>query len=578
MLTNIKMPQIPRSSFSPSDAGKSVQFPFFQTRSQRQTMSPVDAPVFKDHLMEHDLPIPTTEHASTPPRPHVREGNSIGALVKEESTEFKEDIILSPVSTSTPPARKERIFFFKKITDGIPHIDVLFQVGEGELLPGTPQYEIENGLREASDGLFIFRQTGPQFKVLQSAISAMFEEKGASRAAIREHISLKTAAFVGNRDAHGELHILKFTMSGNFFQSPTGQNTDMVMHHGKWKNRVKKLARVLGLNMRTLYDGAGRKATPEDYGNWAAGHCEKKLSTFIVYALLRMFGFRAEDLTKEDLDLLKNTLSAHGLRPRFEIHLTRAPCGSARKPGCCIQFVHRLAYATGIDFTINQWEDNVILDGTVPPRPLAKGANLDIVAEIERQRAMLNDDEDEVEDDEAADFDFYLASQYEDNWRGIVFDGFDPAQDKPAPARQPSPASNISPEARQNFAKTIQCKFGRKKSPPDIVRQRRAANTKKAEDQARRKKKLEKRPRKNAAAAAADRDAAGRDVELEAVAVRDIQTHPTRTTHQTLGKSTITSTTKTGCRLTQCWDRGVCYCLSAGGVKALHSAAWLMKL
>ncbi|KAF6790687.1 hypothetical protein CSOJ01_14524 [Colletotrichum sojae] len=520
-------------------------------------MSPVGAPVFQDHLMAHDLPIPTTEHASTPPRPQVHDGNNVGTAVKNERPEFKEesaDVMLSPVSEATPPARKERIYFFKRIADGIPHIDVLFQVGEGELLPGTPQYDIENGLWEATDGLFVFRQTGPRFKVLQSAVSAMFEEKGASRAVVREHMALKTAAFVGNRDAHGEFHILKFTMSGNVFQTPTGKYKDMVMHHGKWRNRVKKLALILGLKMRTFYDGGGRKATPEDYGNWAAGHCEKKLSTFV-----------------EDLDLLKNTLMEHGLRPRFEIHLTRAPCGSARKPGCCIQFAHRLGYATGVDFEIHSWEDNVILDGTVPPRPPAKGANLEIVAEIERQRAMnIDENEDQDEEEDAADFDFYLASQYEDNWRGIVFDGFDPAQDEPAPdpRRQPSPASTISPEARENFAKTIQRKFGRKEkrlpddiikpypptpvteaewsqiydrsasasqppaatrtsnhfgdgdadleaadreeSPPAMVQQRRAANAQKAET--RRKKKLEKRARKAAAAAAA-----GRDVELEVV-------------------------------------------------------------
>ncbi|KAF6820338.1 hypothetical protein CMUS01_11565 [Colletotrichum musicola] len=381
--------------------------------------------------------------------------------------------MLSPVSEATPPAGKERIYFFKRIADGIPHVDVLFQVGEGELLPGTPQYGIENGLWEATDGLFVFRQTGPRFKVLQSAVSAMFEEKGTSRAVVREHMALKTAAFVGNRDAHGELNILKLTMSGNFFENPTGRQRDMILHRGKWRDRIKQLALILGLNMRTFYDGGGRKATPEDYGNWAAGHCEKKLSTFVVYTLLHRFGFRVKDLTKEDLDLLKNTLMERGLRPRFEIHLTRAPCGSARKPGCCIQFVHRLGYATGVDFEIHSWEDNVILDGTVPPRPPAKGANLEIVAEIERQRAVnLDENEDQDEDEESADFDFYLASQYEDNWRGIVFDGFDPAQDEPAPdpRRQPSPASTISPEARENFAKTIQRKFGRKeKRPPDDI-------------------------------------------------------------------------------------------------------------
>ncbi|KAF6824273.1 hypothetical protein CPLU01_10958 [Colletotrichum plurivorum] len=446
-------------------------------------------------------------------------------------------------------------------------------------------------------------------------------------------MALKTAAFIGNRDAHGVLHTLKFTMSGNFFKNPTGRQRGLIMHRGKWRDRIKQLALILGLNMRTFYDGASRKATPEDYGNWAAGHCEKKVSTFVVYTLLHMFGFRVKALTKENLGQVKTALVQHGLRPRLEIHLTRAPCGSARKPGCCIQFVHRLGYATGIDFEIHSWEDNVILDGTVSPRPPAKGANVEIVAEIERQRAMnLDENEDEDGDEESAAFDFYLASQYEDNWRVIVFDGVDPAQDEPAPdpRRQPSPASTISPEARENFAKTIQRKFGRKEkrlpddiikpypptpvteaewsqiydrsafasqppaatrtsnyfgdgdadleaadreeSPPDMVQQRRAANAQKAE--ARRKKKLEKRARKAAAAAAAGRNV---EDELEVVAVRDIQTHPTRTTNQTLGKSTPRNN-KTGCRLTRCWDRGFCYCLSARGVASLHSAAWRMKL
>ncbi|KAL3300081.1 hypothetical protein RB213_008625 [Colletotrichum asianum] len=123
--------------------------------------------------------------------------------------------------------------------------------------------------------------------------------------------------------------------------------------------------------MRTFYDGHGRQAREEDRGNWAAAHCEKKLTAFAVHAFLQHYQIPRGQITLQTLAQLKNCLEHESTPPlELEVHVSRGPCGMPERPGTCVKFVKRLGKACGIRFSIIFFEDgeNLLVDESLPPQ------------------------------------------------------------------------------------------------------------------------------------------------------------------------------------------------------------------
>ncbi|KAF9877893.1 hypothetical protein CkaCkLH20_04469 [Colletotrichum karsti] len=426
-------------------------------------------PVIALEMMDYDVAVLTTEHRpNSTPSPSsssqvaISESPASELAVKHEDDDLdlRSFANLHIAIDKTPT---DNIFFFKRMTDAGPRFDALMEVGRGELLPGS-EYNIENGMWEVHDGLYVLRKTGPSFKVLQSIGKAQYEA-GRSWHKAKHIFSLKTCAFLANRDASGSLHVLCLCISGDRFKLVDPNNAD-VLHNPRWTRRVKEIAKLLDLKMGSPYDSHGKKATAQDVGDWAAGHTEKKLSAFLVYALLQAYGCRTHrKVTIHDLRSLRKTLRAKGIAPRFEIHLTRAPCGTPKKPGKCVAFVQRLSHLTGVEVTINYWEQNVILDGTVPPRTKKKASDFQ-----GNGNEHGGGDDDHASDSEEEDLQTHLAEKYPDDWGLIVRDGFDEVNEDDASSRHssPFPQQIISPEAVQNFRKKISEKF--KRARDDITK------------------------------------------------------------------------------------------------------------
>ncbi|KAK2758106.1 hypothetical protein CKAH01_16902 [Colletotrichum kahawae] len=320
---------------------------------------------------------------------------------------------------------QEKIFFFKRMEGNNARFDAMIQVSEGELRPDAVETGLENAVWELIDGLYLYRQAGLSFKVLQSVGVAEYTSPERSFHRMKHLFSLKTCAFLANRDIYGDLQVLKLALSGNTFELARPEDHTIIVHHPRWVKRVKHLAELLGLKMGSPYDGHSKMPTEDDVGNWAAGHTEKKLSAYAIYTMLQLHVFgdrKIKRVTMTDLKDLKNCLRNNGLAPRFEIHLTREPCGVPHKPGKCIPFVQRLAYLTGIDFTIHHWEDNLILDGTVPARQKKK----DMFKKTRADGGSEDMDADDY-DSEGEDLDLTLAEKYPDDWEAIVRNGFEEA-------------------------------------------------------------------------------------------------------------------------------------------------------
>ncbi|KAF4492492.1 hypothetical protein CGGC5_v001877 [Colletotrichum fructicola Nara gc5] len=342
-------------------------------------------------------------------------------IIKTE--EVDEPVIFDNLPIIPIDKPQEKVFFFKRMEGSNARFDAMIQVGDGELRPDAVEAGTENAVWEVTDGLYLYRQAGLSFKVLQSVGVAEYTSPERSFHRVKHLFSLKTCAFLANRDIHGDLQVLKLALSGNMFDLARPEDHTFIVHHSKWTKRVKHLAELLGLKMGSPYDGAGKGPTEDDIGNWAAGHTAKKLSTYAIYTMLQLHVFgdqKIKRVTMADLKHLKNCLRKNGLAPRFEIHLTREPCGVPHKPGKCVPFVQRLAYLTGIDFTIHHWEDNVILDGTVPARQKKKEM-------FKKSRADGGGEDTDAEDydSEGEDLDLTLAEQYPDDWEAIVRNGFE---------------------------------------------------------------------------------------------------------------------------------------------------------
>ncbi|KAK2001152.1 hypothetical protein LX36DRAFT_679162 [Colletotrichum falcatum] len=296
----------------------------------------------------------------------------------------------------------ERIYFLKRFVDNHPRLDILLEIGGGRLQLDKDKAEL--AIWEASDDIYIYRKAGRDIKCPR----------------LKKNFAKKTCGFIATRDSGGQLRVVKMAISGTSFHPRRDEDKYDFLHQTKWATRVKHFAKKMNINLRTIYDGSGRNAKAEDIGNWRAGHVEKKLSTHIVWTFLAMYGIlgKSRKVSLRDLRQLRLRLRQKGWRPHFELHLSRAPCGTPQRSGQCVPFVKKLTQLTGIRFTIHSWEENVILDGSVPSKP-------------EPRRVEKTGLQDQVEspggyDSEAVDLDAFLdENEAETN---IVFDGFEEAR------------------------------------------------------------------------------------------------------------------------------------------------------
>ncbi|KAK2060494.1 hypothetical protein LY76DRAFT_615045 [Colletotrichum caudatum] len=362
----------------------------------------------------------------------------------------------APESTTnnTVPSAKpsEKLFFFKRLIDGHPRLDVLLQVGTGRLHPGTHKEEF--AIWEACDDLYIYRKDGPEINVLQSIGSVEYQDPMSSVSKVKHSFGQKTCGFVGVRDSNGQLQVLKLAISGTSFHPCRERDKKDFLFDAKWASRVKQYAQRMNINLRTIYDGQSQKVTPENLGNWRAGHVEKKLSTHIVWTFLATYGLvdKTRKVSLKDLRQLRQRLRKKGWKPRFELHISRAPCGTPERAGRCVPFVQRLSQLTGVHFTIHSWEENVILDGSVPAKRTPR--------EVETPQEVETTGQDRAEspgiyNSKAEDLEAFLDDP--EAQTNIVFDGFE------------EPPIKISSRAAKKFGKSID-KFKRQESHINGIR------------------------------------------------------------------------------------------------------------
>ncbi|OHF03786.1 hypothetical protein CORC01_01105 [Colletotrichum orchidophilum] len=379
--------------------------------------------------------------------------NDIEHVEVEKEASVIEDVVIFDKPT-------EKIFFLKRMEEGRPHFDVLVEVGQGQMRLNAKQAEIEYAIWEANEDLFIYRQAGPDIRILQSLGSV--EYRGANDDKYVKHkFSIKTCGFIGHRDANRQLNIMMLAVSGKSFLPHREADKKDFLHHCKWHKRVKNMARHLNLNLRTFYDGAGKPMTAENCGDWRAGHVEKKLATHVAYAMLNFYDIqpsKKNDVSLRDLDQLRQQLRSKGLTPRFEIHLSRGPCGTSTRPGQCIPF-----------------ENNVILDGSVPPKPKARPVNEELSA-LHHQANLAGPSLDY--DSEEEDLRIHLA-EAEGRGDDIVYDGFEPVEDEPCTynaratddhntadtTSSPLPQLHVPAEVAAKFGENLRQKFTRKEKP-----------------------------------------------------------------------------------------------------------------
>ncbi|KAK2042921.1 hypothetical protein LZ31DRAFT_469341 [Colletotrichum somersetense] len=358
-------------------------------------------------------------------------------LIKEEDPAPE-----SPASGSIIPSDKpsEKIFFFKRFFDGHPRLDVLLEVGSGRLHPGTNKAEF--AIWEACDNLYIYRRDGPEIRILQSIGSVEYQDPVLSGSKVKHNFGQKTCGFVGVRKSNGQLEVLKLAMSRTSFHPRRESDKKDFLFDAKWASRVKHFAKLMNINLRTIYDGHNQKATPETIGTWRAGHIEKKLSTHIVWTFLAIYGLvdKTRKVSLQDLRRLRQRLRQQGWKPQFELHTSRAPCGTPQRGGRCVPFVRTLSQLTGVFFTIHSWEENVILDGSVPAKRAPR--------EVSKAGPQGSIESPSVYDSEVEDLETFL----DDNeaQTNIVFDGFEDVM----------PPLKISSRAAKRFRESI-AKFKR---------------------------------------------------------------------------------------------------------------------
>ncbi|KAH0420778.1 hypothetical protein CcaCcLH18_13820 [Colletotrichum camelliae] len=266
--------------------------------------------------------------------------------------------------------QKPEYLFYKTMRHGVLSFDILIiskrkvhkrsdiqQVSIGNIVPGT------------TEGVYIHNFNGV-IRELKSLARVTFSTRDLVISEARACYAPKTCGFLAHRSETG-FQILKLCLSGDKLRPHRAAINDFGLRSRRWTKHVKTLAQVLGVNMRTFYDGHGRQASEEDRGNWAAAHCEKKLTAFAVHAFLQHYEIPRNQITLQTLAQLKSRLEHEGTPPlELEVHVSRGPCGMPKRPGTCVKFVERLGRACGIIFSIVFFEDgsNLIVDESVPPQ------------------------------------------------------------------------------------------------------------------------------------------------------------------------------------------------------------------
>ncbi|KAK1448496.1 hypothetical protein CCUS01_11595 [Colletotrichum cuscutae] len=494
---------------------------------------------------------------------------------KPGHTDIEVAVKREPVTEGDSSTQSPRnIYFFKRMVDGRPHFDALQEIGSGRRQLSDEQANTEYALWETEQGDFIYKQSGTNFRVLKCIGNAEYRgEEGDAQ--VKHKFATKTLGFIAIRGTDSSLDVLKLAVSGTSF-IPLRESKDNFLYHARWHRRVKRMARHLGLNLRTFYDGAGKPMTADNCGNWRAGHIEKKLATYMVYAMVFAHDIKpadSHDISLKDLNQLRKRLRYQGLAPHYEIHISRAPCGTPQRPGQCI-----------------------------PPR--TRRANKELSA-LHSQEYLVVSSLSSDYDSEEEDLLVHLA-EAEGRKDDIVYDGFEIAEDEPrtydacaadddeAEATDtdssPLPQQHIPPEVATKFGENLRAKFTRKEKHTTESTSETTESTESVEETERELSyvDLDRPPSQSQyweAPATASTDVA-RPVRRGASKAdskmrRSLKVKKRRA--KALGKkhSGNTQTQNAvllGCWLTACWTRGLCFCGSPGGDTRLKSADWLMQL
>ncbi|KAK1467263.1 hypothetical protein CMEL01_11256 [Colletotrichum melonis] len=483
----------------------------------------------------------------------------------------KRELVTEGDSSTQSP---RNIYFFKRMVDGRPHFDALQEIGSGQTQLSDEQANTEYALWETEQGDFIYKQSGTDFRVLKCIGNAEYRgEEGDAQ--VKHKFATKTLGFIAIRGSDSSLDVLKLAVSGTSF-IPLRESKDNFLYHVRWHRRVKRMARHLGLNLRTFYDGAGKPMTADNCGNWRAGHIEKKLTTYMVYAMVFAHDIKpadSHDISLKDLNRLRQRLRYQGLAPHYEIHISRAPCGTPQRPGQCI-----------------------------PPR--TRPVNKELSA-LHSQEYLAVSSLSSDYDSEKEDLLVHLA-EAEGRKDDIVYDGFEIAEDEPRTYdacaadddeaettdtdSSPLPQRHIPPEVATKFGENLRAKFTRKEKHTTESTPETTESTESVEEIERELSyvDLDRPPSQSQyweAPATASTDVA-RPVRRGASKAdskmrRSLKVKKRRA--KALGKkhSGNTQTQNAvllGCWLTACWTRGLCFCGSPGGDTRLKSADWLMQL
>ncbi|KAK1503735.1 hypothetical protein CABS01_09124 [Colletotrichum abscissum] len=508
---------------------------------------------------------------------------------KPEHTDIEVAVKREPVTegdSSTPSPRN--IYFFKRMVDGRPHFDALQEIDSGRTQLSDEQANTEYALWETEQGDFIYKQSGTDFRVLKCIGNAEYRgEEGDAQ--VKHKFATKTLGFIAIRGPDSSLDVLKLAVSGTSF-IPLRESKDNFLYHARWHRRVKRIARHLGLNLRTFYDGAGKPMTADNCGNWRAGHIEKKLATYMVYAMVFAHDIKpadSHDISLKDLNRLRKRLRYQGLAPHYEIHISRAPCGTPQRPGQCIPF-----------------ENNLILDGSVPHRPRTRPVNKELSA-LHSQEYLAVSSLSSDYDSEEEDLLVHLA-EAEGRKDDIVYDGFEIAEDEPRnydacaadddeaettdTDSSPLPQQHIPPEVATKFGENLRAKFTRKEKHTTGSTPETTESTESVEEIERELSyvDLDRPPSQSQyweapATASTDvarpsrRGASKADSKMRrSLKVKKRRAKALGKKHS--GNTQTQNAVLLGCWLTACWTRGLCFCGSPGGDTRLKSADWLMQL
>ncbi|KXH28874.1 hypothetical protein CSIM01_03524 [Colletotrichum simmondsii] len=519
-----------------------------------------------------DIAVPSVEahRQSLPPTPgrmcaqgsEKPEQNDVDTAVKREPV---------PDDNSFPQTPRN-IYFFKRMVEGRPHFDALQEVDPGKTRLSDEQAKTEFALWETGEGKFIYRQSGIDFRVLKCIGNVEYRgEEGDNQ--VKHKFATKTLGFIAIRGTDYSLDVLKLAVSGTSF-IPLRESKDNFLYHARWHRRVKRMARHLGLNLRTFYDGAGKPMTAKNCGNWRAGHIEKKLATYMVYAMVFAHDIKpvdSHDISLKDLSRLRKRLRYQGLTPHYEIHISRAPCGTPQRPGQCI-----------------------------PTRPVNKDLSALHSQEYLAVSSLSSD-----YDSEEEDLLVHLA-EAEGRKDDIVYDGFEIAEDEPRTydARtaiddeiettttdsSPLPQQCIPPEVATKFGENLRAKFTRKEKHTTEMTTEPAESTENVEEIERELSyvDLDRAPSQSQyweapAAAATDavplvRRGAPRTDSKRTRSLKVKKRRAKALGKKRPGKTQTQNAILLGCWLTACWTRGLCFCGSPGGDARLESADWLMQL